>query len=346
MRTRLCLAVVVAALCCAPVSLQAAFERVESQPEQKQDQFSLRRWRLAIRALFGYGDNINMVSHRDPFFDGETKSFYGGLQANAGYLLFYSRGFSVDVSVFGEATWYTNDQNSPDPEANDDAKEYNLHILNPAIEMRQRFKLAGRRASAGMKYEYRRERGPIESIGLKSHTLTWDLQWDFCPTYNLSGFASYAIAWDDFRVKFAEPELSDRDAFRQVFTIGGKWRFDRGRRQLKLFYQFTDNDAESQVWDYFSNGLGTELDSHLWGPLYFTLGFLYQHHEYAGAQVSFLPTPARDEMDVFTYSARLRWLINRNWSADIYYVYVDYHSNNALFEGSSNNVGVGITWTP
>jgi hypothetical protein len=104
-----------------------------------------------------------------------------------------------------------------------------------------------------------------------------------------------------------------------------------------------NNDAEGDNFDYESNGLVVRGESHLIGPLWGALEFNYRYADYEGFVSPSITPPGREYLDVFTYKAQLIWVIRRDWLLDVYYSYEQIESNQAVFEGDIQHVGVGLT---
>ncbi|MAE61299.1 MAG: hypothetical protein CMJ49_08085 [Planctomycetaceae bacterium] len=154
----------------------------------------------------------------------------------------------------------------------------------------------------------------------------------------------YTHGWDDFAVSFPAPGLNERDAERHSITVGGKFWWDRRKRNVSVSYTYRENNAEGVNFDYESHGVNARLESHLLGPIWGAVDIGYQENDYRGFISTFIPPPGRNEMEIFNVGAQLIWVINRQWSVDVFYQFIENTSNQPQFESDSHNVGGGITF--
>lgn len=320
------------------------FESPPASPAPRQaNPQEQRPWDLSIRLFGGYTDNAQVVQDDPLFFRGPTESPYLGAQINGTWRFLNNEDWLVGIGMAGEQIYYTETQDQQFFPSTDDANDFSLTVFTPSAFVRRRLDLGGRAASAGLAYKFRWDQSvDMSSTGGEYSDLTTDLVVNAMDNLDLS--LAYTHGWDDFDVTFpSTPELNERDAQRDALRVGGTFYFAQRRRNVQLAYVFMNNDAEGSNFDYESNGLVLRGESHLIGPLWGALEFDYRHANYEGFVSPAITAPGREYLNVFTYKAQLIWVIRRDWLVDIYYSYEQLDSNQAVFEGDIQHVGVGLT---
>jgi hypothetical protein len=321
--------------------LWAGFESPAEGPRLSREKG--RRWELSIRVFGGYNDNVNVVPE-ETYFDGSTRSTYLGLQADAAYRLYQTRDLTLGLALSADRIWYLDDQEHYDPSVNDDAKEYNLFAIQPAVYVERRFRLLDLPAAVGASYQYRyEETDEISSGGLRSHGPR--LYFDVKPWRGLTLGLAYTLSVDDYDVTFDDENLNSRDGERHNVELSGRYAWNRGRQSVKLAYGYTVNNADGRNFEYDAQGVTGQFRTHVVGPLWFGVDLGYRHADYDGFVSTWLPGPGRERQDVYEGGLQLIWQIDRHWAVDLFANRSLVRSNSARFEGDINNVGMGTTFT-
>ncbi|HPG28960.1 MAG TPA: hypothetical protein PLW10_25230, partial [Myxococcota bacterium] len=316
------LIVPVAILVTRPLVARAEFESSTPAPSTN-PRDSARFWDLSIRPFIGFDDNVQLVPDAS-FFDGDTSSFFGGLDVDGSLRFFENEHWTVAAAASLQNVWYAEDQPDPTPGVNDDHDDYDLAAVHPTASVGYRDVIAGKPVRIGTSYAFRFEDGEVHAIGLEAHTFGLSASADL--TRKLAVTLAYAHEWNRFDVSFPSNSLNGRDSDLDRVDVSARYRFDRGRRSITIGYGFAKNDADGSNFDYEAHQVSAKLSSHLIASLWGQVDFSARIADYDGPGFGFIPV-RRKEQEVFGYGVALVWVFCPNLSADAFYRRQDIDSN-------------------
>jgi hypothetical protein len=308
-----------------------------------------RPWDLSIRAFVGYNDNVPLVPyitscHSSPPCD--LQSFYGGFSINGNYRFIETEQWRAGVGLSFEQVIQGH---SIGPSCcTTDAHDFNLTSLSPSVFGRYFFGFAFGRwimpASAGMTYSYRRDWLPPAHSGVlwqaDSHTLQWDLSVDVIRQLKLG--LNYSLSFLDFNPAVT---LDARDATAHAVGLSGTYSFQGGLRTITLAYKYGTTNASSSNFDLQnSNGIKAQFKTRVYGPVWLVLDAGSTWEDYKGFTGGGIPPPGRKWQRVEEYGPTLLYVLTEHITADLFYRYTGWVSNQRQFEAHRNNGGMGVTY--
>jgi hypothetical protein len=169
----------------------------------------------SVRVFIGIDDNVQYVEDINPFWTGETESFFVGFNADIAYTTQVAPDFLIIPSINLGYTFYFDQQDAPAPPGfySDDARDYSLTVFQPRLEGRYLLDAAGRPGYLAAAYFFRFEDADIAAVGLDSHNLSVEGGVEAFNRTTLG--ATFGYGWDDYDVAFpASPGFNQRDGER------------------------------------------------------------------------------------------------------------------------------------
>ncbi len=310
----------------------------QPQPGQVQP----RPWDLSVRLFFIYNDNVQTIPDGTIFFAGDRSSPGLGMTVNGAYRFFQSSDAEIGLRVRFDIQGYTDSNAGATPFSHSSPNDYLTTAIAPTLYGRYKFEMFGRDASVGMSYDFRHDWLEQEAFSA-NHILSWDLNVEVLPslfidTYYKLGFHGYNN--EDFFV----PSSFSRDSLRQTVGVSGVYWFDRNRRAVTLGYQFTDNEADGDNYDSTGHTISVGVKSHLVGPLWGKFDAAFGFENYNSFLAFGVVPPGRTHTDTQDYRLTIVWVVTRAVSIDAFYSHSRWDSNQAIFDGSRNTYGLGITY--
>ena len=298
-------------------------------------------WDASIRLFVGYNDNVPLVPDNS-FFVGDEDDIYGGVILSGVYRAYQKDGLTIGVNGMFEAIGYAGIGQSP--AGSDETDDYNMWVATPGVFVSYRHDKFKVPMTHTLAYDFRwEEGGQIAAIGRDSHTFrlinTFHVRSDLDINFR------YEHGFDDFSVTFPNPQLDDRDANWYTLRGGVKYWWYRLLRNVEVYYEYLNNNAEGRNFRFDSHEIRGRLESHLWGPIWGALDVGYRYGNYDGFVSGFIPPPGRDYQHFFDIGGQLAMYLRRNVTLDIYYKFTAVYSNQPQFETDAHNVGVGITFS-
>lgn len=279
-------------------------------------------WSFWLRAYAGYNDNVQLVPD-GVFFGGDQESSYLGITAQGAYRFLENGNVQAGALFRYDHTHHfeiTSGASSPD--------NFDSTAFQPGVYLNYNADCWYGRAI----YSYRWEDADTQLIGVSSHNLTLMAGTEINPC--LKAEVSWTHGWDDFHTPGAG--VNDRDGDRDRYTLSLVYRVSKKAPKLAFSYSYLDNDADGSFFRYD----GHEFKFSIASPLADKIGAVayvsYTDLDYSAG--------ARSEQEIVNAGIRVVYIIDDNWSADIYYDHLDIDSNAAFFRGSRNNVGVGLRY--
>ena len=281
-----------------------------------------KAWTFWLRTYVGYDDNVQFVPD-GVFFGGEQESSYFGLTAQGAYRFYQSGNVEAGAAFRYDQTFYFEDSSgasSPD--------NFDFVAFEPAVYLSYTADEWYGRAT----YSYRWEEADTTLIGVSSHNLTLMAGKQINPC--LSAEVSWTHGWDDFHTPgFGAAE---RDGDRDRFTLALGYRVSEKAPKLTFSYSYLDNDADGSLFSYD----GHEFKFAIASPLADNIGAV-AYVKYTDLDYD---TGARSEQEILNLGVRVVYIIDENWSADIFYDHLDVDSDATFFRGERNNFGVGARY--
>lgn len=324
-----------------PLESSAEFESSSPPPSTAGREGLDRFWDLSIRPFLGYDDNVQLVPDQS-FFDGDTESFFGGLNVKASVRAPLGPRLTVAAAAAIENVWYAEDQSDPTAGVNSSQDDYNLAAVSPTLAATYADRAGDVPFTLGAQYAFRFEDGDVKAIGLEENTFGLSATAQLTPRLGVA--LGYRHQWSRFDVSFpGNNALNGRDADTDSIDLSARYRWDRGRRSISVGYGFTRNNADGKNFDYDAHEISTEFSSLLIASLWGRVSFSARFADYDGPGFGFIAI-RRKEQYVFDSGVALVWVFCPNLSADVFYQRQDIESNTASFEYDRNNVGAGLTY--
>ena len=294
-----------------------------------------RPWDLSIRVGFQYSDNVPHVADGTLFFSGLDDTSSGlATQIGGVYRFVQNAEWEVGAALdLDGVAWF--DTGEPN--------DWSFANLIPEIYVRKFFELLDRPAFVHAGYEFRQTWLRGDNF-LQAHTLDASLTVQAMP--NLFVDAGYAIAFRDFLEEFAEVEFQSRSGEVHLFHIEGTYWFDGRLRAVTAGYSYAIGDADGRNYEGDAHALRASLITHVTGPLWMKLEgvWTFENYDNGFVQPGTVVPPGREETQVQSYRVTFVYVIDERWSADVFYNYTIWDSNQSLFSGDENVVGAGITF--
>ena len=317
----------------------ADFESPDRGVAVKDKDPEARPWDLSIRAFAGRDTNVLFTADNTLFFNGRTRSLYGGVSLQGAYRFVQTNAWTVGVAVAADKLIYEVNKAAGE---DDSPNEYNFSSVNPGLFAKRKFMVAGFPAFAGVTYDFYREYQGEFAGDMVSHTIGANAGVQLMR--NLDVAVSYSAGEDEFDVEFPDQTLDNRDARRHALGISAKYRLGWHFTSLTLSYLRTDNEAEGENFDFTGDTYGARVETNVAGPLWFALNASKANRNHEGFQSGFIPSPGRTTQEIYDVQAQLLWQITRNWIADAYVIQTSLESNQAEFAADKQNVGFGVTY--
>lgn len=311
----------------------------QPQPGQVQP----RPWDLSVRLFFIYNDNVQTIPDGTVFFTGDKSSPGAGMTVNSAYRFLQNSTGEIGIRCRFDISGYTDSSAPTTPFAFNSPHDYLSIAVTPTLYGRYNFELLGHKASAGMSYDYRHDWLEQESFG-SSHVLSWDVNVEVLRGLFLDTY--YKLGFNDFKNEaFGNAAVFSRDSLRQTVGVSGVYWFDRNRRAVSLGYQYADNDADGSNYDSTAHTVSVGVKSHLVGPLWGKFDAAFGFEDYDGFVLAgTVAPPGRTGTDTQDYRLTIVWVVTRAVSIDAFYSHSRWDSNQAIFDGSRNTYGLGITY--
>ena len=281
-----------------------------------------RDWNFWVRTFVGYNDNVQLVPD-GVFFSADQESGYVGLSAQGSYRLLNNGNINAGAAFrFDQTFHFESSRGAAAPD------NFDLTVFEPLLYLNYTSdSWYGR-----LTYSYRWEDAKSTLLGVSSHNIGLMIGTEINPC--LRGELSWTHGWDDFHTRGAG--VAERDGERDKVSLSLIHQAADNAPRFILRYSYLDNDADGSNFRYD----GYELAFRVETPLTNDLGVV--------AQVSYTDidysTGGRNEQELLRAGVRFVYVIDQNWSADVYYDYLDIDSDSTFFRGSQNNVGVGLRY--
>ena len=294
-----------------------------------------RSWDLSMRLGFQYNDNVPHVADGTVFFFGldDTSAGITG-QIDAAYRFIQNGEWEAGATVMlNGVAWF--DTGEPN--------DWSFGNFVPGIYVRKFFDLAGHAAHVQGDYHFTQTWLRGDNF-MKQHELKASLGVELMT--HLTVNAGYAIAFRDFLEEFAETALQSRSGELHAFYVSGMYWFDGNRRAVSLGYSYAISDADGANYEGDAHSLNASFISHLVGSLWLKLDgvWTFENYDNGFVQPGTVTAPGREETNIQNYRITFLYVINQQWSVDLFYDYTVWDSNQSLFSGDQNLVGFGVNF--
>ncbi|MCB2101993.1 MAG: hypothetical protein KDE22_14040 [Rhodobacterales bacterium] len=317
----------------------ADFESPAPPKPQADPEPGKRAWDLSARAFYGKDSNSALVPDVTTY-NGHKESENYGLSLQGAYRFYQDRDWSLGATLTVDMLHNTQGK---DPGQADAPSEYNLGVINPGLFVRRNFRLDGKPGSFGVSYDFREESWDTHAGHSLSHNVNADANIFLTPEIQVG--ANLGWGKDDFEVVFANMVLNDRDARRNTAGLFARYWIKPRVSSVTVRYGYAENNAIGTNWQYTGHTLTAQAQGHLAGPVWGEASFSRDTREYPNGYVGAgIPAPGRTAQDIDTFSARVLWVITRDWIADAHYRITNNDATLPQFTSTRKQVGVGITY--
>jgi len=292
-----------------------------------------RPWDLSMRLGFQYNDNVPHVADGTVFFFGldDTSAGITG-QIDAAYRFIQNGEWEAGATVMlNGVAWF--DTGEPN--------DWSFGNFVPGIYVKKYFVLADLPAYVQGDYQFTQTWLRGDNF-LQQHSLSASMGVELMKQLTVN--AGYSIAFRDFLEEFPETALQSRSGDLHAFSVSGTYWFDGNRRAVTLGYAFALSDADGANYEGDAHSLNASFISHLVGPLWVKLDgvWVFENYDNGFVQPGTVTAPGREETNIQNYRITFLYVINQQWSVDLFYDYTIWDSNQSLFSGDQNLVGFGV----
>jgi hypothetical protein len=295
-------------------------------------------WDLWIRTYVGYDDNVQFVSDGNPFFAGDRESGYLGLTLEGVYRFMDQGNVDAGAALRVDKVYFMEGLDSvAGPGWVNEANNYDLSVVEPALYLNFRNEGGTIPFYGRATYSFRWEETEESGIGGEGHNLGIMLGTEVSPC--LHAELSYLHGWDDFDINRADPD-NERDGERDRISFSLIQPGSESGPQIVLRYSYLSNDSDGKNFRYDGHELMFRVEGQVSERVGAAFQVSYADLDYPDAVASGL----RTESDVMKAGVQLVYSIDENWTADLYYNYLEVDSDTAIYDGERNDVGMGLRY--
>jgi hypothetical protein len=293
-----------------------------------------------VRVGIGQNDNVmlwpDLMSFNPPNDDTRSSMFLtGALDTIFRHQI--SPLFTIGAALRADGTTYIEDIPVALQPAYGNFDDFDLVSVNPSVFANVLVDGIDVRFVYGFRWE---DAQGVHAIGLNAHQIGIQLSSDISATWRIR--AGVSNTWNDFHIVFPDP-VNDRDSTLTAFDVGADYYIGGGRTVLSATANVAINDSDGSNWKYTAYGATLGARTVVMPGLFASGEVGYEHRDYRGFDVPFIPPPGREEQNIFSAKAKLVYAINERFSADVHVNYATYDSNMPQFEGDQTIVGAGLT---
>ncbi len=293
-----------------------------------------------IRAGVGLNDNVELWPDLMSFEPRDSRTFeslFATATLDAVYRHRAGSVWTLGAALRADGTAYLEDIPKALQASYGNFDDFDIVVVNPSLFASATLDGVDVRFVYGFRFEDGRN---VHAIGLNSHQLGVELTKELSETWRIRGGLNHA--WNDYHIVFADP-VNDRDGTRTAFDVGADYYIDGGIWVLSATANVSINDSDGRNWEYAGYGGTLGARTILMPGLFASVEAGFEHRDYRGFDVPFIPAPGREEQDIVTAKAKLVYRIDERFSADAHVVYNGYDANMPQFEGEQTIYGLGLT---
>lgn len=318
----------------------AGFESPSAGPNLGDPSDPFDSFDAVIRTGIGLNDNVELWPDLQSFAppNGATyESLFATATIDAVYRYRASATWTLGAALRADGTIFLEDIPTALQPTYGNFDDFDTVIVNPSLFAAATLDGVDVRFVYGFRFEDGRD---VHAIGLNSHTVGVELTKELSAAWRLRGGLNHA--WNDYHIVFAD-QVNDRDGTRTAFDFGADYFIGGGVWVLSATANVAVNDSNGRNWKYAGYGGTLGARTVLMPGLFASAEAGFEHRDYRGFDVPFIPLPGREEQDIFTAKAKLVYRIDERFSADVHVVYNGYDANMAQFEGDQTIYGLGLT---